>query len=208
MNRIPWLFSQVLIAALTYTHSNGLNDHSYLWPRAVLEKRIHWWHQPGSPKSPGYKSNLLIVGISYLPIWSAMLSSLLCQLGVDFPLPPMSDWVFCLSMEAGDLRLIPNLGGFPQRQRQRQGPRPNGKAVLGVTHWTLMIGSSFAHRPVLSLVHAYVDARTVDVVVGIHPSVQQSVYAKRVNCEQGQESLALSQPKTDTVKNQSLLALV
>lgn len=177
MNRIPWLLSQVLIAALTYTHINRLNDHSYLWPRNVLEKRMHWWHQPGQPKSPGYKSTLLIVGISYLPIWSAMLSSLLCQLGVDFPLPPMSDWVFCLSMEAGDLRLIPNLGGFPQRQRQRQGPRPYGKAVLGVTHWALMIGStSSAHRSGLSLVHAYMDARTVDVVVGIHPSVQQSMY--------------------------------
>lgn len=45
----------------------------------------------------------------YVPIWSAMLSSLLCQLGVDLPLPPVSDCVFCLSMEAGDLRLIPNL---------------------------------------------------------------------------------------------------
>lgn len=45
----------------------------------------------------------------YIPIWSAMLSSLLCQLGVDLPLPPVSDCVFCLSMEAGDLRLIPNL---------------------------------------------------------------------------------------------------
>lgn len=58
-------------------------------------------------------ANLLLVGISYLPIWSAMLSSLLCQLGVDFPLPPISDWVFCLSMEAGDLRLTPNLWRLP-----------------------------------------------------------------------------------------------
>ena len=126
------------------------------------------------PQSPGYKSNLLSVRISCLPIWSAMLSSLLCQLGVDFPLPPTSDWVFCLSMEAGDLRLIPNLGGFRQRQRQHQGPRPCGNAVLGVTHWTLMTGTtSFAHRSVLILGHAYVDARTVGVVVGMHPSVQQ-----------------------------------
>lgn len=131
MNRIPWLFSQVLIAALTYTHSNGLNDHSYLWPRAVLEKRIHWWHQPGSPKSPGYKSNLLIVGISYLPIWSAMLSSLLCQLGVDFPLPPMSDWVFCLSMEAGDLRLIPNLGGVSPKAKTTSGTSPKREGSPG-----------------------------------------------------------------------------
>ena len=68
--------------------------------------------------------------------------------------------------------------------------------------------TSFAHRSVLILVHAYVDARTVGVVVGIHPSVQQSTYAKFVNCEQGRESLALSQPKRDTVKKQNLLALV
>lgn len=59
-------------------------------------------------------SDNTFIQITHSPIWSARLSSLLCQLGVDFPLPPISDWVFCLSMEAGDLRLTPNLWWFPQ----------------------------------------------------------------------------------------------
>lgn len=59
-------------------------------------------------------SDSTFIQITHSPIWSARLSSLLCQLGVDFPLTPISDWVFCLSMEAGDLRLTPNLWWFPQ----------------------------------------------------------------------------------------------
>lgn len=70
----------------------------------TMLKRVLCLPGEALPKSPCGLCRAL-----YVPIWSAMLSSLLCQLGVDLPLPPVSDCVFCLSMEAGDLRLIPNL---------------------------------------------------------------------------------------------------
>lgn len=121
-----------------------------------------------------YKSNLLLVGISYLPIWSAMLSSLLCQLGVDFPLPPRSDWVFCLSMEAGDLRLTPNLrrippkakmtsGTAPRRGRQAQGDETNANA--GTT--------SLAYMQKLARSCVCSGAETVCVAVNTHHSVRE-----------------------------------
>lgn len=50
--------------------------------------------------------------------------------------------------------------------------------------------------------HVYVDAGTVDAMVSIHPSVQKGMYAKHVNCEQGQGPLGPSQPKRHAVRNQ------
>lgn len=86
-------------------------NHSSRWRRLTFTaaehtvlKRVLCLPGEALPKSPRGPCRA-----PYVPIWSAMLSSLLCQLGVDLPLPPVSDCVFCLSMEAGDLRLIPNL---------------------------------------------------------------------------------------------------
>lgn len=70
-----------------------------------MELYILW--KKNSPKSPCGEHYLIFPESNGLPIWSTMLSSLLCQLRVDLPLPLVS--VFCLSIEAGDLRLIPKL---------------------------------------------------------------------------------------------------
>lgn len=97
-------------------------NYSFWWTRVKKTQKIQclrgfFSRRNVLPKSPCAWHHLLAGKINYLPIWSAILSSLLCQLGVDLPLPPVSVCVLCLSMEAGDLRVIPNLLKYPQNKR-------------------------------------------------------------------------------------------
>ncbi|VCW49248.1 unnamed protein product [Gulo gulo] len=116
-----------------------------------------------------------------------MLSSLLCQLGVDFPLPPISDWVFCLSMEAGDLRLTPNLWRLPPNKgkddirdlqpEEEDGPQANEQH-----------SNEGPRPPMLALVCS--GAETV-VMVNTN-RLKNRVYAQYILCRQGLGTLALS----------------
>lgn len=108
----------VLSVAFTCTSLAGISFHAHLLTKVSFITPCF----DAVRRPPCLESTF--IEIAYLPIWSARLSSLLCQLGVDFPLLPISDWVFCLSMEAGDLRLTPNLWWFPNKSKTHQNLYP------------------------------------------------------------------------------------